>query len=404
MSYLRSLLCLCLLLPAIAYGQAIHQEKVGFYIANKAGSDCSQATLVAADAAALTAGQILAIPPVDRFGAACQWVISSNTTLVSPVFFPYNPVPVLQVAAGVTLTLAECPVIWGDYFIIDANETTTGTVAYSAGCQQCGITGPNSWTRCLTAGVAERVVDGADSVANAFVVKDGNDGTRLYTGVGGPLIECFLGASPCDIVDDIPTGQSYIMKGAGVTFETVTDLGVHAYLGPAKPRKSVYFPALALEVDGTNCVYAAALQLNSGPQVTPLRCADSASSVFEGNISMLGSGWDGGPLRFSLHVHHGTTESIVFAGDWSAMCRGDSDGINNTWGTPVQGDVSIDTAHDLEQQMSADVTPNGTCAPGDHIFFRFVVDDVTFPANAANVNVLGVSMHFLQSTRNGDDE
>jgi hypothetical protein len=135
------------LLPALVWGQALHQEKVGFYVANKAGTDCSQATLELADAQAQALGQVLLLPPSDRFGVACQWEVASSITVTSPLFLPYANDPVLKVNDNITLTLSACPVVWGDYFVIDANETSTGTVAFPGGCS-CEKSGTNDWTKC----------------------------------------------------------------------------------------------------------------------------------------------------------------------------------------------------------------------------------------------------------------
>jgi hypothetical protein len=126
--------------------------------------------------------------------------------------------------------------------------------------------------------------------------------------------------------------------------------------------------------------------------------------MFFGSVSMLRTGWDAGPVQFTLHLFHSTTESITFAGDFSAQCRGDSDPINNTWGTGVAADVAITTANDTERQTTGDVTPDGTCAVGDLLIWRYVVDATNFSANAANAKVIGVTLTYKLKTRNGLDE
>lgn len=145
-------LLLLLLLPALAWGQALRQEKVGLFNANKAGDSCSQTVLETADAQALALGQILALPPSDRFGIPCQWTVTSDLTVNSPLFIPYDTTPVLKVNQGVTLTLDACPVTWSDYFIIDANGTSTGSVTYASDCAHCTIGGPNNWIQCTSEG------------------------------------------------------------------------------------------------------------------------------------------------------------------------------------------------------------------------------------------------------------
>ena len=140
------------LIPSLALAQSVDQKKVGFYMASIAGADCSQATLEAADDNALALGRVLVLHPVDRLGNACQWTISSNLTIDSPLFLPYDTIPVLKVEIGVTLTLAQCPLTWGDYYVIDGNGTTSGTVVFTPGCTQCVTDGDNNFTRCPTAG------------------------------------------------------------------------------------------------------------------------------------------------------------------------------------------------------------------------------------------------------------
>lgn len=147
---LASLFIALISLPTLAFAQAIDQRKVGLYQANISGSDCSQATLEAADDAALAAGRALWITPTNRAGVACQWIVSSNLTIDSPVYIPYKSTPTVQVADNITLTLQECPYTDGDYFIIDANEDTTGNVNYASTCTRCAIAGANNWIQCLS--------------------------------------------------------------------------------------------------------------------------------------------------------------------------------------------------------------------------------------------------------------
>jgi hypothetical protein len=148
-----------------------------------------------------------------------------------------------------------------------------------------------------------------------------------------------------------------------------------------------------IDEDGTNCV-ASSNQLNGGPTITTIGCADSSSSVMQGS-TIMPDGWDGGTVDLEIFVFHGTTETITFAGDFDAMCRGVGDVVNSTWGTAVAADVSITTANQLES-AAATVTPNGTCAAGDQLFWRYTVDDVTFSANAANSEVTGVAMEWAR--------
>ena len=187
----KILILLCL--PAIVLAQAIDQRKVGLYIANKAGTDCSQATLAAADDAALAAGQVLVLPPSDRFGAVCQWVVSGDLTIDSPLLIPYDDTPVLKVNQNITLTLQDCPYTWGNYGIIDADESTTGSVGYVAACTDCTFSGPGNPIICTGSGGGGGATQlsqlsdvnvSANAADNEILLGDGSQ----YQGI--PMVGC----------------------------------------------------------------------------------------------------------------------------------------------------------------------------------------------------------------------
>jgi hypothetical protein len=108
-------------------------------------------------------------------------------------------------------------------------------------------------------------------------------------------------------------------------------------------------------------------------------------------------GWDGGTVTFELTLFHGTTESITFAGDFSAQCHAAGEVLDSSWGTAAAADVSITTANQQVNATTAAVTPTGTCAAGDLLAWRYVVDAANFSANAANSKVLGVKMEYTRS-------
>jgi hypothetical protein len=166
----------------------------------------------------------------------------------------------------------------------------------------------------------------------------------------------------------------------------------------------VFFKATALEPDGTNCTAHAAVTINNGPKEQLFKCTDNNASIFYGSLSMLGSTWDGGPVRFTLHIFHSTTETITYAGDFSAQCKAPGETVDNTWGTAIAADVAITTANRIPRATTTDVTPVGTCAAGDNLFFRYVVDAANFSTNSANAWIYGVTLSYLTSTRNADNE
>jgi hypothetical protein len=157
--------------------------------------------------------------------------------------------------------------------------------------------------------------------------------------------------------------------------------------------RSMYWPAGSLSSDGTNCTDPAEVTLNSGPKLYTISCADNAASIVYGSVVMPDA-WDAGTVTFEITAWHGTTETITFAGDFSAQCRAAGEVPSSTWGTAVAADVSITTANQIEMATTAAVTAAGTCAAGDALFWRWVMDATTCPANCANTDIVGVKMEY----------
>jgi hypothetical protein len=173
-------------------------------------------------------------------------------------------------------------------------------------------------------------------------------------------------------------------------FSSKNDAGLVRVLGPSV--KPIYFDAGALTADGTLCADPTEQTLNSGPKTWAFSCADDNGSIFYGKVRMP-STYNGGTVTFTLSLYHATTETITFAGDFSAQCRDTTSTINSTWGTAVAADVSITTAHRVAEATSAAVTPNGSCAASSWLIFRYVVDATNFSANSANAKVIGVTIN-----------
>ena len=201
-----------------------------------------------------------------------------------------------------------------------------------------------------------------------------------------------------------PSGKDNIFQLNGTEYERMTSAGVHSFSGATKPRKAAFFKANALEVDGTNCTAHTAVTINSGPKESLFKCTDNNASIFFGSLSMLGTGWDAGAIRVTLHILHTTTETITWAADASAQCHAAGETIDSSWSSGVAVDVAITTANRIPRTTSTDITPAGTCAVGDNLFFRVVVDAANFSTNAANSWVYGVTLTYLTSTRNADNE
>jgi len=146
----------------------------------------------------------------------------------------------------------------------------------------------------------------------------------------------------------------------------------------------------AITQDGTFCTDPITGQINSGPRTRWFLCADNNGSIFEGKIVNLPYAIT--TAAFTLLLNHATTESITFAGEFSAQCRASGTTVNSTWGTAVTANVAITTANQPVQATAAAVVPNGTCSAGATLFWRYVVVAASFSANAANSRIMGVYM------------
>lgn len=183
----------------------------------------------------------------------------------------------------------------------------------------------------------------------------------------------------------------------GLTTGTLTQNQLASFDGSERSVASgttkwfkAYWDGGAITPDGTFCADPTKQTLNSGPTLYTFSCADNNSSIFYGQVQLTR---DITTAVFTLTLFHAASESITFAGDFSAMCRGDNTVINSTWGTAVAADVAlVTTANQTQAQSTTSVTPNGTCTSGAILYWRYVVDAANFSANAANSKVLGVLM------------
>jgi len=208
-----------------------------------------------------------------------------------------------------------------------------------------------------------------------------------------------------DYVVEVETNKTFILRDEELDAamwtidpDAASANAMYTIASGYRPLKSIYWDAGGINVDASNCTTPTEQALNSAEKTWAFSCADSNSSIFGGKVRMPVA-YDGGTVTFTLTLFHGTTETITFAGDFSAQCRAAGAAINSTYGTAVAADVSITTANLIAEATTAAVTPNGTCTGGGvTILWRYVVDAANFSANAANSKVLGVTMKYNVSS------
>jgi hypothetical protein len=344
----------------------------GRYCADAGSSDTYACSMTRADAAYVT---------------GAYYSFKANTANTDGATVNFNALgakDIKKVAGGVTTALATNDIRVGQVVLLQYDGTNM-QMQSTLGNAATGISGTLATTNCL-------VMELSSSSTECSGWVDDGAGTTSYGDVSGNHHKfAFTAASANPHTHTFPAADSNTVRPAtcstlGQRVSAISSAGV---VTCSDPTFRTYFDAGALTPDGTNCAAPTEQTLNSGPITWAFSCADSNNSIFYGKVRLPTAVTT---LTFTISLYHGTTETITFAGDFSAMCRADGAAINSTWGTAVAADVSITTQHLNEQQSTTAVTPNGTCSAGAMLFFRYVVDAANFSANAANAKVLGVGI------------
>jgi hypothetical protein len=166
-------------------------------------------------------------------------------------------------------------------------------------------------------------------------------------------------------------------------------LGSGTYvLSDASGVRRYWFSASTLTADGTQCANPARATLNSGPAIHTIICTDNdASSIY--GMRRMPDNWDGGPVMFTAAYVQTAADTAAMHSDITAQCRGVGEVVSSTWGTEVAiDDANVTGSSGVDQTTSAAVTPAGTCAAGDMLWFRWQLD-------AAGTTTAVATLHFL---------
>lgn len=250
-----------------------------------------------------------------------------------------------------------------------------------------------------------KIIDGANSAANAFQVGNGTIHIRLYC--DGSNI-CWIDTdTAADIRTVIQTNQTwclYDLEGTSC-IETVDPDGastnaIWQYASAYRPKKSIWFGAGSLSTDGTQCAAPAEVTpVASGPKVWSIICADNAASTIYGSVRMPDS-WDGGTVTFT-HVYQQTAaDTGILNGDISCQARSNGEAPSSTYGTAqALDDAAVVGSGSNDMTTSAAVTCAGTgVAGGDMLYFKYVLDTATTSA-VATLHHLGFNLEYSVSSR-----
>lgn len=180
--------------------------------------------------------------------------------------------------------------------------------------------------------------------------------------------------------------------------DAATTLAMYQYTTGYRPLKSIWLGAGALSVDGTNCATPTEVTLNSGPKLYTIICADNSSSIIYGSFQSPNN-WDAGTLIFEQVVVQTAADTNALNADISAQCKGTTETVNSTYGTAIAMDGSMTGSNANNMITSAAVTPNGTCAAGDMVYFKYVVDSVGTTTAMATTHTLGFTVRYRVVSR-----
>jgi hypothetical protein len=146
--------------------------------------------------------------------------------------------------------------------------------------------------------------------------------------------------------------------------------------------------------DGARCAAETDVTINSGPKVATVVCIDHDASGLEGHVVMPDS-WSGGAVSFELEYIQTAADTSALNGDVKAMCRGPGETVNSTWGTEVaMDDAAVTGSNAVDHTTSAAVTPAGTCAAGDTLFWEWQMDATGTTTAVATLNFIGMKMEY----------
>lgn len=173
--------------------------------------------------------------------------------------------------------------------------------------------------------------------------------------------------------------------------------------GATAITKSVWFGAGSLSVDGTQCGAPAEATINSGPKIWTIICTDNDAATIYGSVKMPDS-YSGGTVTFTHSYIQTAADTGVLNGDIAAQCRGNGEVPSSTWGTEVAiDDAAVVGSNSNDMTTSAAVTPAGTCAAGDMMYFRYQLDATGTTTAVATLHHVGFMMEYPLSTSSLSD-
>lgn len=178
-----------------------------------------------------------------------------------------------------------------------------------------------------------------------------------------------------------------------VTPGAATSLLKYTYQSGHRPLASVYIGAESMHGDGTNCPSnPTKVDVFNQPRYTFI-CTENNGSRLKGVIPMRNN-WDAGVIFIKPHYMQTAADTGSVNLEVAAACRAFGVAFDGAYGTEIEvDDAALVGSGAIEATLSAAVTPNGTCAAGDLLYFYIDVDATDNPTTAAaTLHLLGADV------------
>lgn len=177
-----------------------------------------------------------------------------------------------------------------------------------------------------------------------------------------------------------------VLLGSGTYTKAASSVG----------SRSFWMPASILTTDGTQCANPARVTLNGGPAIHTIVCTDNdASSIY--GVQRMPPDWDGGTVTLAASYVQTAADTNAMHSDVAMQCRGLAEVVSSTWGTEIAlDDAAVTGSSGVDQTTTIAVTPAGTCAPGDMLWFRWQLDAAGTTTAVATLHILGFTLTYTR--------